>query len=90
MRRISLMLSAISSLCVRLEQAIKACVLFTMTVHLHFSVSPVKGVYKCFSCGAAGNVVKFIMEHEQLTYPEALKWLANKYHIEVHERETDE
>ena len=52
-----------------------------------FSVSPVKGVYKCFSCGAAGNVVKFIMEHEQLTYPEALKWLANKYHIEVHERE---
>lgn len=52
-----------------------------------FSVSPVKGVYKCFSCGAAGNVVKFIMEHEQLNYPEALKWLANKYHIEVHERE---
>ena len=52
-----------------------------------FSVSPVKGVYKCFSCGAAGNVVKFIMEHEQMTYPEALKWLANKYHIEVHERE---
>ena len=52
-----------------------------------FSVSPVKGVYKCFSCGAAGNVVKFVMEHEQMTYPEALKWLANKYHIEVHERE---
>ena len=52
-----------------------------------FSVSPVRGVYKCFSCGAAGNVVKFIMEHEQMTYPEALKWLANKYHIEVHERE---
>ena len=52
-----------------------------------FSVSPVKGVYKCFSCGAAGHVVKFIMEHEQMTYPEALKWLANKYHIEVHERE---
>ena len=52
-----------------------------------FSVSPVKGVYKCFSCGAAGNAVKFIMEHEQMTYPEALKWLANKYHIEVHERE---
>ena len=52
-----------------------------------FSVSPVKGVYKCFSCGAAGNVVKFVMEHEQMTYPEALKWLASKYHIEVHERE---
>lgn len=52
-----------------------------------FSVSPVRGVYKCFSCGAAGNVVKFIMEHEQMTYPEALRWLANKYHIEVRERE---
>lgn len=52
-----------------------------------FSVSPVKGVYKCFACGAAGNAVKFIMEHEQMTYVEALKWLANKYHIEVHERE---
>lgn len=56
-----------------------------------FSVSPAKGVYKCFACGAAGNVVKFVMEHEQMTYPEALKWLAKKYHIEVHERElTDE
>ncbi len=52
-----------------------------------FSVSPVKGLYKCFSCGAAGNAVKFIMEYEQLTYPEALKWLANKYHIEVQDRE---
>ena len=52
-----------------------------------FSVSPVKGLYKCFSCGAAGNAVKFIMEYEQMTYPEALKWLANKYHIEVQDRE---
>lgn len=52
-----------------------------------FSVSPVKGVYKCFSCGEAGNVVNFIMKHEQVTYPEALKWIARKYNIEVQERE---
>ena len=52
-----------------------------------FSVSPVRGLYKCFSCGAAGNVVNFIMRHEQMSYPESLKWLANKYHIEVRERE---
>ncbi len=56
-----------------------------------FSVSPVKGVYKCFACGEAGNVVGFVMKHEQMTYPEALRWLANKYHIEIRERElTDE
>ena len=52
-----------------------------------FYVSPVKGIYKCFACGEAGGTVNFIMKHEQLTYPEALKWLANKYHIEVQERE---
>ncbi len=52
-----------------------------------FTVSPVKGIYKCFGCGKAGNSVNFIMEHLQLTYPEALKWLANKYGIEVIERE---
>ncbi len=52
-----------------------------------FSVSPSKGIYKCFSCGKAGNAASFIMEHEQMTYPEALKWLARKYHIEVEERE---
>ena len=52
-----------------------------------FSVSPSRGVYKCFSCGKAGNAVNFIMEHEQMTYPEALKWLARKYGIEVKERE---
>ena len=56
-----------------------------------FSVSPSKGIYKCFSCGKAGNAANFIMEHEQMTYPEALRWLAKKYHIEVKERElTDE
>ncbi len=52
-----------------------------------FTVSAVKGIYKCFGCGKAGNSVNFIMEHLQLTYPEALKWLARKYGIEVVERE---
>lgn len=52
-----------------------------------FSVSPSKGICKCFSCGKGGNVVHFIMEHEQLSYSEALKWLARKYHIEVVEKE---
>ncbi|MCD8079531.1 MAG: DNA primase [Bacteroides sp.] len=52
-----------------------------------FSVSPAKGLCKCFSCGKGGNAVHFIMEHEQLTYYEALKFLARKYNIEVKERE---
>ena len=56
-----------------------------------FVVSPSKGLCKCFSCGKGGNVVHFIMEHEQLSYYEALKFLAKKYNIEVKERElTDE
>ena len=55
-----------------------------------FSVSPSKGLCKCFSCGKGGNVVHFIMEHEQLSYYEALKWLASKYNIEVKERELTE
>ncbi len=56
-----------------------------------FYVSRAKGICKCFSCGKGGSPVNFIMEHEQLSYYEALKYLANKYHIEVHERElTDE
>lgn len=52
-----------------------------------FTVSPVKGIYKCFGCGKAGNSVNFIMEHLSLSYPEALKWLANKYAIEIVEKE---
>ena len=52
-----------------------------------FTVSSVKGIYKCFGCGKAGNSVNFIMDHLKLTYPEALKWLAKKYNIEVIERE---
>jgi DNA primase len=52
-----------------------------------FTVSPVKGIYKCFGCGKAGNSVNFVMDHLQLTYPEALRWLAKKYGIEVVEKE---
>ena len=52
-----------------------------------FSVSPSKGLCKCFSCGKGGNVVHFIMEHEQMSYYEALKFLAKKYNIEIKERE---
>ncbi len=50
-----------------------------------FTVSPVKGIYKCFGCGKAGNSVNFIMEHEHYTYPDALKFLARKYNIEIEE-----
>lgn len=52
-----------------------------------FSVSPTKNYCHCFSCGKGGSPVGFIMEHEQMTYPEALRWLAKKYHIEVKEKE---
>lgn len=55
-----------------------------------FSVSPSKGIFKCFGCGKAGSAVTFVMEHEQMTYPEALKYLARKYGIEVHEQEESE
>ena len=51
-----------------------------------FYVSPVKGIYKCFGCGKAGNSVNFVMEHEKFTYPEALRYLAKKYNIEVIEK----
>jgi len=52
-----------------------------------FTVSPAKGIYKCFGCGKAGNSVNFIMDHEHYSYPEALKFLAKKYNIEVEEKE---
>ncbi len=55
-----------------------------------FTVSPAKGIYKCFGCGKGGNAVNFIMDHENLTYPEALKWLARKYNIDVVEEEETE
>lgn len=52
-----------------------------------FIVSPAKGIFKCFGCGKSGNAVGFVMEHEQFTYPEALKYLACKYNIDVVEKE---
>ena len=56
-----------------------------------FYVSPAKGIFKCFGCGEAGDVVAFLKKHEHFTYPEALRWLADKYHIEIQEEElTDE
>lgn len=52
-----------------------------------FNVSPARGIYKCFGCAKGGNSVNFIMEHEHITYPEALRWLAKKYNIEIEEEE---
>ena len=52
-----------------------------------FTVSPAKGIYKCFGCGKGGNAVNFVMEHENLSFYEAIKYLAAKYHIEVVEKE---
>ena len=52
-----------------------------------FIVSPARGTCHCFGCGKGGNPISFIMEHEQMTYPEALRWLAKKYNIEIQERE---
>ena len=55
-----------------------------------FYVSPSKGIFKCFGCGEAGDVVAFLKKHEHFTYPEALRWLANKYNIEIQEEEQTE
>jgi len=55
-----------------------------------FVVSPAKGLFKCFGCGKGGNAVTFLMEHESLTYPEALKMVAKRYGIEVHEKKLSE
>ena len=52
-----------------------------------FMVSPARQICKCFACGEGGNAVNFLMKHEQITYPEALRWLARKYNIEIQERE---
>ena len=52
-----------------------------------FTVSPVKGIFKCFGCGKGGNSINFVMEHEQYSYPEALRYLAKKYNIELVEEE---
>ena len=52
-----------------------------------FTVSPAKGIYKCFGCGKAGNTINFLMEYEHFSYPEALRFLAKRYHIEIEEEE---
>ncbi len=54
-----------------------------------FTVSPAKGIYKCFGCGAAGNSVNFVMEHEKMSYPDALRYLAQKYNITIEETALD-
>lgn len=51
-----------------------------------FFVSESKGIFKCFGCGKAGNVINFLMEHEKISYADALRWLAKKYHIEIKEK----
>src|SRR5437867_3703288 len=53
-----------------------------------FTVSPSKEIFKCFGCGKSGNSISFIMEHEKLSYPEALRWLAQKYQVPIEETET--
>ena len=68
----------------------QACCPFHNEKTPSFVVSPSKGLYKCFGCGKGGNAVTFLMEHENLTYPEALKMVARKYGIEVREKEMTE
>src|SRR5689334_24714276 len=53
-----------------------------------FTVSPSKEIYKCFGCGKSGNTISFLMEHEKYSYVEALRWLANKYNVEIEETES--
>ena len=65
----------------------QACCPFHNEKTPSFVVSPSKGVFKCFGCGKGGNAVTFLMEHEQMTYPEALKAVAKRYGIEVREKE---
>lgn len=67
-----------------------ACCPFHSEKTPSFSVSPAKGIFKCFGCGKAGSAVTFVMEHEHLTYSEALKYLGKKYGIEVVEKEETE
>ena len=55
-----------------------------------FMVSPSKQICKCFACGEGGTAINFLMKHEQITYPEALRWLAKKYNIEIQEKELTE
>jgi DNA primase len=66
-----------------------ACCPFHNEKSPSFSVAPAKGIYKCFGCGAAGDSVKFVMDIEGLSYPEAIKYLANKYSIEIEEDKSE-
>ena len=68
----------------------QACCPFHNEKTPSFVVSPSKGVYKCFGCGKGGNAVTFLMEHENITYPEALTMVAKRYGIEVREKELSE
>jgi DNA primase len=54
-----------------------------------FSVSPSKEIYKCFGCGKSGNTISFLMEHEKISYTEAIRWLGKKYNVEIEETQTD-
>lgn len=65
----------------------QACCPFHSERTPSFIVSPAKGLFKCFGCGKGGNAVTFVMEHEKMTYAEALKYVAKKYGIEVREKE---
>ena len=52
-----------------------------------FTVSPTKGIYKCFGCGKGGNVINFLQEHEKMSFPEAVRYLGKRYNIEIPEKE---
>ncbi|OON70081.1 DNA primase [Hymenobacter sp. CRA2] len=68
-------------------QNLWACCPFHHEKSPSFSVAPAKGIYKCFGCGKAGDVVRFVMDVESVSYPEAIKWLAKKYGVEIKEEE---
>ena len=52
-----------------------------------FNVNPARGIFKCFGCGKGGDAVRFLMEHDHLSYPDALRYLAKKYNITIEEEE---
>jgi len=74
----------------RKGQSLVACCPFHNEKTPSFSVSPAKGFYHCFGCGKGGNAIDFVMEVEKLNYPEALRYLAKKYGIEIQEEELSE
>lgn len=68
----------------------QACCPFHNEKTPSFHVNPARGIFKCFGCGEAGDSVSFLMKHEHYTYPEALRYLAQKYHIEIEEERPSE